>query len=113
MHIPKWLVFFDCIPVHPCVGVECIREMKARGIDWTDANALRLHAREKEVWIGRRLAVAAAAVKPARIYLVPGRKALAFTVSRGYLRARDRARGSWLRDGGRRGVARVSSTMPA
>lgn len=29
-------IFCDCMGYRPCVGVECVREMKARGMDWRD-----------------------------------------------------------------------------
>ncbi len=29
-------IFCDCMGYRPCVGAECVREMKARGMDWQD-----------------------------------------------------------------------------
>ena len=33
-------LFLDCFHTQPCVGVECIREMKAKGVDWTNEKEL-------------------------------------------------------------------------
>lgn len=32
--------FFDCFGIHPCIGVECMREMKRSGIDWQNPDEL-------------------------------------------------------------------------
>ena len=33
-------LFLDCFHTEPCVGVECMREMKAKGVDWTNEKEL-------------------------------------------------------------------------
>jgi hypothetical protein len=56
--------FLDCMHLSPCVGVECIREMKERGIDWRDPRALAEFSRLSQVRIARRIRDAALAVRP-------------------------------------------------
>ncbi len=57
-------LFLDCMHQHPCVGVECIREMKQRGIDWEDPRQLREFANLSRVRIAQRIADAAKSVRP-------------------------------------------------
>ena len=57
-------LFLDCIGDFPCVGVECVREMKERGIDWTDVNKVREFARFSSVRLAGRIAQTAQAIKP-------------------------------------------------
>jgi len=57
-------LFLDCMHQHPCVGVECIREMKEKGIDWTDSYQLAEFAEFSRVRMARRIAEAAKAIKP-------------------------------------------------
>ena len=57
-------LFLDCMHQHPCVGVECIREMKERGIDWADDYQLREFANFTRVRMARRIADAATAIRP-------------------------------------------------
>ena len=57
-------LFFDCMGQPPCVGVECIREMKECGIDWTDGVQLARFANFSRVRMARRLAEAAQSIKP-------------------------------------------------
>ncbi len=38
-------LFCDCMAQPPCIGVECIEEMKAQGIDWHDEGELCAFAR--------------------------------------------------------------------
>jgi hypothetical protein len=56
--------FLDCMHASPCVGVECIREMKERGIDWRDSAALGEFARASQVRMARRIRDTALAVRP-------------------------------------------------
>ncbi len=57
-------LFLDCMNLCPCVGVECIREMKERGIDWEDPVRVREFAHFSRVRMTRRIAEAALALKP-------------------------------------------------
>jgi len=57
-------LFLDCMHQHPCVGVECIREMKERGLDWTDDYQLREFANLSRVRMAQRVAEAAQAIRP-------------------------------------------------
>jgi hypothetical protein len=57
-------LFLDCMHQHPCVGVECIREMKERGIDWQDDRQLAEFANFSRVRMARRIAETATAIKP-------------------------------------------------
>jgi hypothetical protein len=56
-------LFLDCMAVSPCVGVECVREMKQRGVDWRDADALAEFANFSRVRMARRIAEGALAVR--------------------------------------------------
>jgi len=56
--------FLDCMHTSPCVGVECVREMKAKGIDWRDPAALAEFSRVSQVRMARRIRDAALAARP-------------------------------------------------
>ncbi len=56
--------FLDCMHASPCVGVECIREMKEKGIDWRDAAALAEFSRGSQVRMARRIRDTALSVRP-------------------------------------------------
>ena len=56
--------FLDCIGPSPCVGVECVREMKRNGIDWNDPRQLNEFARMSQVRLAKRIRDAALAAKP-------------------------------------------------
>ncbi len=57
-------LFLDCMHQHPCVGHECIVEMKERGLDWSDAQAQREFANFSRVRMAQRIADAAQAIRP-------------------------------------------------
>lgn len=57
-------LFLDCMHQHPCVGVECVREMKEMGLDWQDEYQLAEFAELSRVRMARRIAEAAQAIKP-------------------------------------------------
>lgn len=57
-------LFLDCMHRTPCVGVECIREMKERGIDWQDPVQAAEFARFSQVRMAQRIRDAALAVRP-------------------------------------------------
>ena len=57
-------LFLDCMGLFPCVGVECVREMKQRGMDWQDPLQLREFAHLSRVRMARRISETARAVKP-------------------------------------------------
>jgi len=57
-------LFLDCMHDRPCVGVECIREMKERGIDWTDSKQLADFGNSSRIRMARRIAEAAGAIRP-------------------------------------------------
>ncbi|OGV67113.1 MAG: hypothetical protein A3K18_29900 [Lentisphaerae bacterium RIFOXYA12_64_32] len=56
--------FLDCMHAAPCVGVECIREMKQRGIDWQDSQQAADFGRFSQVRIAKKIRDAALAIKP-------------------------------------------------
>ena len=56
--------FLDCMGAYPCVGAECIREMKQKGIDWKDNSQLYEFARMSQVRLAKRIRDAALAAKP-------------------------------------------------
>jgi len=57
-------LFFDCMYTYPCVGVECIREMKELGLDWEDEEQLHDYNYVKMNRMARQLADAAKAINP-------------------------------------------------
>lgn len=57
-------LFLDCMHRTPCVGVECIREMKQRGVDWQDPAQVAEFARVSQVRMAQRIRDAALAIKP-------------------------------------------------
>ncbi|MDD5728300.1 MAG: beta-galactosidase trimerization domain-containing protein [Victivallales bacterium] len=48
--------FFDCFTIAPCIGSECIREMKERGIDYTDPGELWNFAHMSQLRLQTRIA---------------------------------------------------------
>ena len=56
--------FFDCIYTQPCVGIECLEDMRERGVDWTDEAQLHDYNIQKHVRMIRRLADAAREINP-------------------------------------------------
>ena len=57
-------LFFDCMYTHPCVGVECIREMKRLGYDWQDEEQLHDYNYMKMNRMAQQLTDAAKSVNP-------------------------------------------------
>ncbi len=57
-------LFFDCMHTYPCVGVECIREMKELGVDWQDPEQLHDYNYMKIVRFGKRMCDAATEINP-------------------------------------------------
>jgi hypothetical protein len=57
-------LFLDCMHQGPCVGVECVREMKERSMDWRDGYQLREFAELSRVRMARRVAETARAIRP-------------------------------------------------
>jgi len=57
-------LFLDCMHQRPCVGGECIREMKELGMDWRDDRQLRDFSRMSRIRMARRIAETAQAIKP-------------------------------------------------
>ncbi|NSW55770.1 MAG: beta-galactosidase trimerization domain-containing protein [Armatimonadetes bacterium] len=57
-------LFFDCMYTPPCVGVECIREMKELGYDWQDEEQLHDYNYMKMNRMARQLADAAKSINP-------------------------------------------------
>ncbi len=57
-------LFFDCMYTHPCVGVECIREMKGLGYDWQDEEQLHDYNYLKMNRMAQRLCDAAKSINP-------------------------------------------------
>jgi len=54
----------DCINLYPCVGVECVREMKEREVDWEDPVQLREFAHFSRLRMARRISDAVRAEIP-------------------------------------------------
>jgi hypothetical protein len=57
-------LFLDCMYTHPCVGVECIREMKDLGYDWQDEEQLHDYNYFKMNRMAQRLCDAAKEINP-------------------------------------------------
>lgn len=57
-------LFLDCMHQSPCVGVECLREMKERGVDWSDEVQLAEFANLSRVRMAQRIADTAKAIEP-------------------------------------------------
>ncbi len=57
-------LFFDCMYTHPCVGVECIREMKDLGLDWEDEEQLHDYNYMKMNRMAKKLSDAAREINP-------------------------------------------------
>jgi hypothetical protein len=57
-------LFLDCMYLAPCVGVECVREMKQLGMDWQDGQRLREFAHLSRLRMAARISEAARAIKP-------------------------------------------------
>jgi len=57
-------LFLDCVHTSPCVGVECIKEMKKMGVDWTNPTKLHEYNYMKILRMSRRISEAARAIKP-------------------------------------------------
>ncbi|NLO74962.1 MAG: hypothetical protein GX100_12745 [candidate division WS1 bacterium] len=57
-------LFLDCMTLPPCVGVECIREMKERGMDWEHPDQLAEFARISRNRMAQRIADTARALNP-------------------------------------------------
>jgi hypothetical protein len=56
-------LFLDCMATAPCVGRECMRRMKAEGVDWRDPEQLHAFNYRKIVAMARRICEAAREVK--------------------------------------------------
>ena len=48
-------MFFDCMGIHECVGVECVREMKRLGLDWESHEVRMDFAHMSQVRIAKKL----------------------------------------------------------
>ena len=57
-------LMLDCMNVGPCVGVECIREMKEQEIDWRDPEVLAAFAHSSTLRMARRIGHAAQSIRP-------------------------------------------------
>lgn len=47
--------FFDCFGVNPCIGAECMREMKKSGVDWRNPDELRNFAHMSQLRLMDRI----------------------------------------------------------
>jgi hypothetical protein len=57
-------LFFDCMHTQPCVGVECIRDMKALGYDWEDPEQIHDYNYRKIVGFAKKLCDVAKEINP-------------------------------------------------
>ena len=65
-------LFLDSMGARPCVGVECVREMKERGLDWRDPADLHEFARLTALRMARRIAGAAGEVRDDLLFVFNG-----------------------------------------
>jgi len=56
-------MFFDCMGIWECVGVECVREMKKLGMDWNNAADRIKFGHKSQLRIAQRLADALKSVR--------------------------------------------------
>lgn len=56
--------FIDCLGAYPCVCPTCVKEMKERGIDWNNKEAVIKFSRFSSIRLSRDIALAARAIKP-------------------------------------------------
>jgi hypothetical protein len=57
-------LFFDCMHTQPCVGVECIREMKELGYDWEDPEQIHDYNTMKMNRFAKKICDAAKEINP-------------------------------------------------
>ncbi|OIO89575.1 MAG: hypothetical protein AUJ92_21045 [Armatimonadetes bacterium CG2_30_59_28] len=57
-------LFLDCMHQPPCIGIECMKEMKERDVDWEDQYQLAEFANLSRVRMAQRIADAARAINP-------------------------------------------------
>lgn len=57
-------LFLDCMGMAPCVGGECVREMKTLGMDWDDPQQQREFSHLSRVRMARRISESARAADP-------------------------------------------------
>jgi len=57
-------LFLDCMHTPPCIGVECIREMKEKGIDWNNREELEEFAQFSQVRMAKRISETARKLNP-------------------------------------------------
>lgn len=57
-------IFCDCMGYRPCIGAECVREMKERGMDWNDAKQQHEFAKLSTLRMAARIKETAEKIKP-------------------------------------------------
>ncbi|MDD5597861.1 MAG: beta-galactosidase trimerization domain-containing protein [Victivallaceae bacterium] len=57
-------LFLDCMSVPPCIGHECINEIKSLGMDWRDMGQLRKYAEFSKLRMAKLIAETARSAKP-------------------------------------------------
>jgi hypothetical protein len=57
-------LFFDCMHTRPCVGIECMEEMKKLGVNWEDDDEINDYNYMKMLRMAQNLSDAAKAVNP-------------------------------------------------
>ncbi|MEM2702916.1 MAG: beta-galactosidase trimerization domain-containing protein [Candidatus Bathyarchaeia archaeon] len=57
-------LFLDCFYTEPCIGVECIREMKKLGYDWKNPKQLAEYNHMKIIRMAKRIAETVNSLKP-------------------------------------------------
>ena len=57
-------MFFDCLHARPCVCPECVRRMKAEGIDWRDAEQAFLFNQRTILEVCRAIRETVLAIRP-------------------------------------------------
>lgn len=57
-------LFLDCMRTPPCIGVECIREIKEKGIDWNNLEELEKFALFSQLRMAKLISETARRIKP-------------------------------------------------
>ena len=56
-------MFFDCMSINECVGVECVREMKSLGLDWASREARMDFAHMSQLRMAEKLSRAVRSIR--------------------------------------------------
>lgn len=87
--------FWDCMGSHTCVCPDCVREMKERGIDWTDIKAIKDFAMFSSERIAAEMAVELKKINPDYLLYFNGVSPVGQAESGTYLECECLPTGGW------------------